>query len=101
MEPTPFAYRDFKPADRYFREARLAYYQGGIDLFRQNYYLAIQYGAHDVFYNQKNLVCYFLPDAFSVDKTEQPLPNIRAFLLSERLSMMTFGAISPRRPVLP
>jgi SNF2 family DNA or RNA helicase len=88
MEATPYRYRDFEPAERYFRDTRLAYYQNDIENFIHNYYTTIQTGS---LYSQNSLMAYFMPDVFDEQKVERASPRIRSFLLSERLSLTFFS----------
>jgi superfamily II DNA or RNA helicase len=64
--------------DRQFRDLRMAYYQGDITKFKNNYAFVIQ--------NEKNLLDYFLPTSFDLDKIEYIHNSIRSFLLNFKLT---------------
>lgn len=95
MEPTPVRYRDYEPSDRYFREARFAFYLGKTEEFRTNYYATIQNSGSLTKFSQKELMKYFMPDVFNLEKIEKIPIDIRAFLLMERFVFMSFE-LAPR-----
>ena len=90
MEPTPVRFRDYEPSERYFRETRFGLFMGNFDNFRNNYFLTIQNSGSLTKYSQKEMNIIFLPSIFNLEKIEKINADIRAFLLSEHLSMMTF-----------
>ena len=90
MEPTPMRFRDYEPSERYFRETRFALLLGKFEDFKANYYRTIQNSGTFTRFSQKEMVKLFLPDAFDLEKLEKINPRIRAFLLMERLVIMSF-----------
>ncbi|MBL7815062.1 MAG: DEAD/DEAH box helicase [Saprospiraceae bacterium] len=94
MEPSHIRYRDFEPSERYFREARFAFYLGKVEDFRLNYNQTIQNSNGIAKFSQKELLKHYLPDALDVAKLEKIPLSIRAFLLNEKLTL-TFFDLTP------
>ena len=88
MEPTPTRFRDYEPAERYFRETRFALFMGNLEKFRECYFQTIQHAAALVKYSQKEMIKLFLPSEFNLEKLDKIPVEIRAFLLIEHLSLM-------------
>ena len=68
----------YNGVDRQFRDLRLAYYQGQITQFKQYYNVVAN--------SKKDLLDYFLPQPFDLEKLEWTYSNIRSFLLMEKLT---------------
>ncbi len=90
MEPTPMRFRDYEPSERYFRETRFGLYLGKLEDFKANYYRTVQNSGTVTKFSQKEMVKHFLPDVFDLDRIEKITPNIRTFLLMERMLIVLF-----------
>jgi superfamily II DNA or RNA helicase len=74
-------------ADRYMRDLRIAYYGGVYGPFRENYLRLVNIGAKK--YAHEDVLEYFLPTQFDKAKLEFAMSDIRAFLLHDKLNLMS------------
>jgi superfamily II DNA or RNA helicase len=77
-------------SDRFFRDLRMAFYQGYIDYFKQQFSNLVSRGE----WTRERLIDYYLPQPFNLDKLEWAYSRIRAFLLSEKL-VLTLTQLAP------
>ena len=69
--------------DRHFRDMRFAYYLGNTDQFKQMFNNVANTGK-----TRHDLLDYYLPQPFNLEKLEWAYSRIRAFLLIEKLNQM-------------
>jgi len=75
----------------HFRHMRLARYRNLPESFRQHYFILVNTGHH----TQQDLLDFWLPTPLDRERLENLPAQIRAFLLSEKLTLQTFELTPP------
>jgi len=91
MELHPYWNPGTDMAERHFREMRLARYASDAERFKLHYWGAVHQPRSR--YSQASMLEWWLPIELDVARLETLSPGIRAFLFSEKLSLLTFGLL--------
>jgi superfamily II DNA or RNA helicase len=93
MELSLYWHHGYEVGERYFREMRLARYEGTAEKFKTYFFNTIQRSSAPNAWTQARLLEWWLPVQFDLKRMQALPPAIRWFLLEQKLSAQMFDLL--------